>query len=1829
MGTEANNQERVEDKKGSNQPPAAERLRIEFVGGPFAKPIDGQAARPDGQEQPNPAEKAGHPITLKGGGSVEKKIDAIISDGKNSAIFDEVSKGITLQQGELFVKLLNRIAVDTKKDPLKMDTNERLEASREALISLARDELNEHKYGDVISRIYSAYVDHKNDEVNKTARQLISKNVDLPPGCPIEVKKNADSKDFFSAKEFLDRIAAGKDKASLPNHKGPITKDNVPNPEEINRLDHTEKWLQDSRTQLDVARARNDVRLFKETVKWLSKGKSRAGWLPDERLNDREAKAFVDRASPYLDVMVETNYSIQTIMAYERQAREAGVPSLARTADFEKNFPGTIDHDSSGRITGLHPFYPASLETNEANLAKLCALQEWNETVGAKLEQIAHEYAGSNKDKVCYWADVPIYGRDKETNQEYNHIKYRTEAELVKAEFTRPDGSKGVEDRIKVTTVAQKEWHSSFSCHGKGYSYPVGKPETSGFASVNNEQLKPDEIVRLNAKGEIVKDKKGADDSCAQLRLGKNGNIQVLATGKNAPVVISDADGKTEILAVVAANSDQWVDMLPGYSLSIGDNKIDLNNDMRLYKPDDLVIMNTNGSRQALLARDLSTQISANEFREFAEFAVPAAMDVAFLVTGLAELRAAYLAAEEAALALRITGEMASVAGREMGTIGISQQAATALVAMERGGIVAAKRSAFKHMYLGAGGLAQQGIENWGDWMGRGIGFNEHFGHRLNQIRSLVMMTDIASGAPVLGRIPLLKKWSELAHADPKLVKTMLDSASLLSQANSASSSLVKYAGWIYALQEAGGIKSDLTGIKNNIVDSAKQAEQEQEQRMKLADMISMVAAHKWERPLAEHFVGMLSEEDKKYVENSLHDIPTLLSPQRERDKSAYKFAKTFLDKDASEREKLASALGLLKIGQREDGSIPSVLAGLISDKAEGKDKSLRVTSEDIDQFLMNYRPIKFDSNSADPLADRYFNYLQTVSGTLTNTERDLLMNATIRNLKLPADDPRRQKHSGQLTEIFQDERQSPSARLAAAVGLLFMGTEQNTGAVTQNLGIKNGWTVTYEVDLPDGNSFISRTKTIFGQDLNEAAGIARNQICEEFSLPRETQNIRLAMPGIEKANKPVTSADVLHFVRQQSASVNKSQPEKTDKSTGQSKPNYVYSPATRLALANLLKDMGQIGSTEMASVGLEILRDPGASAHDKAAVLGSRADQLVEGLAYERFGQEIQSIQKEKDKANSLISNEMNGGEAEPLSQGLLAVANDPNQTKNIRAMAAAVLDISRIPDSKQRADELTAVKALSQKSGGLNSQSLDFASEYASHLFNKLSQISQPSTDRIKDAKEAERASICLWRLNASTLINLSKLESPSDVGSKKELVFDSLLHTLDRNINELDFRDRPAMFQAINELSAGFNELSLEQKHKLRETITNILKTDNKVVNIYKDVPGIDDLKMLAMSKVPAIFADIPKIKSNDKAAENKPSQPEKDLNSLVDVLKANIQSSLSSPEKTGADTTEVNQQNRAVVKGAIEYLAALALEKKNDTGLLSNTDALFVRDTFDLFMRLASAPSNRLNNPDAPDVADAHIKTYALEGLNQLRSLNTKKNLQFDVLTKKLLQTEKDLAIRGAAEKLRRIGMAQNPVASAEQYQRAKDDIEKGNKTLDLKAAEVYIARFFSDALCDYDSINSADGRLGSTLTPEEKNALLEARISQTIENILARSPEQAEIYRNAMFLLASNRSPIIPEYREKAAVLAAQGWAKICREGSPAIRESMAPLTALLMSNTAKMPREAQKQILRSLTNLAPPDDRSNKPLFTRHQVSNNHRRYIFFLIHIFPPHLAK
>ncbi len=416
-----------------------------------------------------------------------------------------------------------------------------------------------------------------------------------------------------------------------------------------------------------------------------------------------------------------------------------------------------------------------------------------------------YDFATYNPDKVCYWAKVPDNGIDLETGKQYNQIEYRYHAEPMRVQVLNADGNITTEERIKVSTSKQNQWV------GLVTTSDIGNPIISGCATVNGAPLPVDgATIKLKEKAEI--------------RLSKEGIIQVRALGEPSGLTLTDTKGTPFVLNLGNTGKEKWYDVLPGYSLAIGEEHINLKNDVRLYKPQETVaVKGIGGAPRLLQAADLPAQMGRDSSREFLEENIPRLVDLGFIATGLFELKAlsvigrkltAEILLERAAastintLARREATSLATVeVGQALATVTragtMTEEAAGAISALEQGtlagqrsgmpslisqgisseAVTATQRSMYKHLGLGGLGIVRQPVEQGLNQTGGLLG-NDRLGSQLYFARGIFMGLDItsaAAGGKWAGKLGSAgRTWSKFWGHDEELLKLGLGTGTFL-----------------------------------------------------------------------------------------------------------------------------------------------------------------------------------------------------------------------------------------------------------------------------------------------------------------------------------------------------------------------------------------------------------------------------------------------------------------------------------------------------------------------------------------------------------------------------------------------------------------------------------------------------------------------------------------------------------------------------------------------------------------------------------------------------------------------------------------------------------------------------------------------------------------------------------------------------------------------------------------------------------------------------------------------------------------------------------------
>ncbi|MBX9695220.1 MAG: FHA domain-containing protein, partial [Cyanobacteria bacterium] len=272
---------------------------------------------------------------------------------------------------------------------------------------------------------------------------------------------------------------------------------------------------------------------------------------------------------------------------------------------------------------------------------------------------------------------------------------------------------------------------------------------------VNGTRIERDQWVEISSRDKVTFGEQteagvvSDPESASRFQLGNSTTGKLTVNGKelsdNRPVVITDSgavlgyDGATEALpALVEVNgagevfvrsngekdvyingkpikAGQWIKMEAADKVTIGPppGKLDIQADVRLYRPDEFVNVQLDGTSAMMQAKNLSAWKLDSQSWHYGGIAAMALLDAAMIVSGAVTLKAASKVTLEAGAAK--AGEMA---------------AQKALQRMYMQGM--------KQIALGATGFMGQGIENLGEG-----------GKWFMKARGLVMAYDVIMHGPV------------------------------------------------------------------------------------------------------------------------------------------------------------------------------------------------------------------------------------------------------------------------------------------------------------------------------------------------------------------------------------------------------------------------------------------------------------------------------------------------------------------------------------------------------------------------------------------------------------------------------------------------------------------------------------------------------------------------------------------------------------------------------------------------------------------------------------------------------------------------------------------------------------------------------------------------------------------------------------------------------------------------------------------------------------------------------------------------------------------------
>jgi len=1733
------------------------------------------------------------------------------------------------------------------------------EAERKAVAKeLPRDgkegDVRRPVFGENARKAYAKCAETINQITNAKLQQLLHHGISPPAGLEIKGVVDSVTGKPIGYELFLERFKKGEMSFGLPTYSNPLdSSKKLPGLTDIKQLMAAQDWIAQADKYLLGSNTATQVNLFKHRIDQLNQNGSLRDWYPSQDMNLAQQEAWLTKAGGWLDLTDKAKTYAKVIDDID-QATKAGVfshwslsragsPSFAKTLKLDKDFPGTIIREND-RITNILPDVPNNLERTQKNIAKMQKIEAWLDRVSGPVEQFMAEFALACKEngRLCLWGGKEEKGTTVDDKQ-YNHVQYKFEATRVEAKIVNPDGTVQTEPRIKVTTSRQPQWLGDIYYHGiLGIGVTdVGPPLTSGHSTINGEQLEGNKTILLDGSGNVI----GNGDrtqACAEMRLNQAGIFQVLALKDNSiSMTQTDSDKKYNL---IAANG--WIDVLSGDKLEIGSKEVELKNDVRLYKPDAWVAVKDPGGIQMMQAKDLQRWATETKVWDWGGTAVAIGFDVAFIVTGGLEGLAARGAGKE--LLTKVT-----VLTAEEQVAQIARQAA----------IRSMKWHAFYHgALLGAGGLGHQYLENQGlhsinearsfamlaDVAAGALpeklkGLKGAWGSIIGKTDEAILADYLAAGK-VAGDIKNPARIAaEVAQGKiPRLPEGSLTIGEKIKGFNDAMLKTLELPMLADVIYREGflGLAQQVQELNENTRDATAKTRIAQER----------LEERSWLPPIekiANNLVTLLDEKTRKLVEEKQNevvglkteevkrrmgaDIEAHLGPEtskeeqekrtREANNNAEKEIEQGRQKEAEKLaagfsssttpgDRLASALALLRLRQREDGSLPDVLVTYRDN--QGRVKTLEL--DEVQKFLGKYQPITFGKDI--PLAKQFDDYTRALADNPSNRE---LLKDVRDTISLAEGDPKREAVVRRLVELYKNDKGS-EPKLTAAIGLLFLGAEPN-GAIRQKLGETSGWLIPVILDVGRGTATLTPEK-VYGTD-------------QALAQKEAVQNVKRIFPdGYAAATNPaewktftetVMASQAIQYIKEQLGR------------TGSSD--------NLLAISDLLYKTGQMSPTELSGVCQEVLNNPNSTiAQQMAAMHDPGHERLAQLLPQQRELEQMVTNSRSKgsdwDRANKIkIMQDSIGRSSADLQKSLLAIVRDSSGKvdPSLKVTALCVLHIGNDQNPETRAVLNNALQVMHANPEAQNS----FARDFVEGLKKKsCDHQDDQSSASLRTRRSEFLAALYLHELGETASIGLTKTDQKQVLGTLLDGIRsdretkDTLTGYLTKQLGSESERiyqatreARSLAYQSFEILTANIEKLTEAQKTQLRVKAVGILNQPHDLK--YKRTEP--ELKLFIIEHQETLFKDA----------------SSQELESLAQVLKFNANPVIPKPgglaAYSSADVTKFEPEHLQLAQAAMKSLAKVDRKDQQvdtvDFLKTMATDATFGGNTY-LKDSLEKAAYNRgqlynswdyliqdlKKSPPASPTEGARkefnaaiaelerrrdnnenyiqaIDTYVASAHPTLRgsaveALSIAHPSELREICNTLARHESDWTVKRQLDDIERLERRKDPDSQEykNEYNEAKRKLFASLETVRLTGAEETIASTFSSTLLANDFSNEQQH---ARLSKKDDGKDMVAQF-ETLINDARRNDEVGVKARNALaYIVLGNGRPFINEQRGKAVELAALGLYQTCKETNPEVKTQVAPLIELCLVDSPLMARHSRNLILNGFTWLKPGEDGSS------------------------------
>ncbi|MDZ4835362.1 MAG: FHA domain-containing protein [Candidatus Melainabacteria bacterium] len=882
-------------------------------------------------------------------------------------------------------------------------------------------------------------------------------------------------------------------------------------------------------------------------------------------------------------------------------------------------------------------------------------------------------------------------------------------------------------------------------------SLAIGKNE-NGEPTFNGQTLKVGEPTDLGTiAGTTIE---GAEKSVVKVEA--DGRMFIKDTGSEKGTYVNGRKVDGEKWTQISA-SDKVTFGAPAASL-------DIEGDVRLYKPGAMVTVLVDGQMQLMPAENLKAWGDEAAGWHYTGKGAMALMDLGMIVTGTIEFKGLHMAAMQG---LKETGKLGArtVFSQMVHTPGFARAA--------------------WHAGLGATGLVHQSIENTGP-----------YGKKFMELRGYAMMADIFYGSVVKDGLSISRKafgmakpaeqgsavanylktapWAKTAssitekmflgmngyfvaeigaHQIPAIVGSIRkhDAATLLNggmllRAGQYESNADKDAPPLPTLEDQARKfaspdgREKMSQVQKEAADMAKLPEEKsKEKEQYLAKLTSQfLDSPNKDDKLAAAF-GLLTyhAQDSKSVPNILgtryksqNDLPENVTAANVKayidsrippsinmfDKQLQtavenRFAKiseiAAQPSDSPDRKQLNNQLlSEFTSATGEKERVAAAMGLMLLNEKDGKVPDLlgTTTGADGEQVEVKAEDLRnlLTSYQSHTLMDRFDSYTALMKG---NESLNTILGKTRELIAASDNAEARKEESIRLQAIFE-KSENREEKAAAALGLIFLNADPITGAFADTLA-----QTTYQVEVP---RLTVATSTGPYSGYHNAGGIGRMQMVKEDRV------------------RDLKSADVMQYLKGNMPTL---------------------APGTRLAMGDLLYRAdespmaGQSKFNDYAGLLLSVVQDKNASPEArKEALVNAHGLGLAEAMEVHRFSTEP-GIGKLESTIAATAEADIYGRDSRAIEKALLDIVAQPTADKDLRALASATLLANSETDPAKRKALLTQMQTEYEAAKGTPGAYYDRVFQRESQVVKTSGQDGEPSAE---DRAKLFRAAVIMSKNN-----------------------------------------------------------------------------------------------------------------------------------------------------------------------------------------------------------------------------------------------------------------------------------------------------------------------------------------------------------------------------------------------------------------------------------------------------------------------------------------------